>query len=88
MKDPTVITLMAAGTPRDPEGLCCGRFKADYETTDLDYDALLPGQCVTVDGHAVILTRIGKNCHPECPLVKSGRVCALKNRCAFGREKE
>lgn len=68
-----------------PEGLCKGRFHADYLTDAIDYSALRAGDVVTVDGTRILITRVGKPCHPGCALAESGRECRLRSRCAFGQ---
>ncbi len=77
------VSLLADTVERDPDGLCSARFHADVETHDIDYAALSEGDAVTVGGRIYRITRVGKNCHAECPLVQAGRVCQLKNHCAF-----
>ena len=88
MKDDSLVSLMAAGLPRDPEGLCSMKFTADYETADVDYSALRPGDMIRVGGRAIVITAVGKGCHPACSLLRAGRTCRLKNNCAFGRDAE
>lgn len=78
-----MLSLMAADAVRDPEGLCSARFRADILTTDVDYESLRAGDVVHVDGRALTITRVGKSCHPECALVRQGKLCGLKNNCAF-----
>lgn len=77
------VSLMAGDVQRDPEGLCSARFHADFETNGVDYALLSEGATVVLDGETYQITRVGKRCHAECPLVQAGRVCELKTHCAF-----
>lgn len=79
------FSLMSDDAAHNPEGLCGARFHADYVTHDLDYASLAVGAAVAVDGRELIVTRVGKECHAECPLVQAGRTCKLKHNCAFAR---
>ena len=78
-----MISLLSADVARDPEGLCSAKFRADCLTRGIDYAFLRVGDVVTVGGRTLVITRVGKRCHPQCALVRDGRVCALKNNCAF-----
>lgn len=88
MRDNTRISLMAAGLIRDPEGLCSMKFRADYETVDIDYSTLKPGDIVREGGRTIVITDVGKRCYPDCHLFQTGRTCQLKKNCAFGRDAE
>ncbi len=78
-----MFSLLSDHAARGPKGLCSRRFRADFVTTDVDYGKLHVGDVVTVDGRELTIIRVGKDCHPECGLVRQGRVCRLKNNCAF-----
>lgn len=77
------VSLIAQDAVRDPQGLCSARFRADIETSGVDYTTLSVGDAVTVGDVTYIITRVGKRCHAECALVQAGRTCQLKDNCAF-----
>ncbi|MFA7533570.1 MAG: hypothetical protein WCY46_04510 [Tissierellaceae bacterium] len=67
------------------EGICMKRFYGNVEIKGLDVESLAIGQRLKIDNTILEITVIGKECFPECNLLKRGEICPLPTSVAFAR---
>jgi MOSC domain-containing protein YiiM len=60
-------------------GLCSARFRADLRVSGLRSLGLAPGDRLKAGTATLMITRIGKECFPECGLRLMGNPCGLSN---------
>lgn len=84
-----VVILGSEGRRRlhdSPEpGLCFGKFQETVSTTGIDLFRLPAGTRIRAGDSVWEISRRGKDCYPECPLVRSGHLCVLTREVVFAR---
>lgn len=84
---PRGMTSFVSWPPeRHRKGICTSKFKANLiiDTSDSGGEdrELIPGDSIQV-GNATLTIQTKKPCYADCPLVKSGDTCALKDNAYF-----
>ncbi|MBE5780838.1 MAG: hypothetical protein E7328_03330 [Clostridiales bacterium] len=79
---PRQVSICEVNATRDG-GLCGPKYQANLVLEGVDFDALQVGDVLSVGSAKLELTIKGKKCFPQCEIVQSGKVCYLKNHCAF-----
>ena len=65
-------------------GFCIDKFKADFIVDNLSKYKV--GDKLTIDGTAIEITMLGKNCYSDCPYFKKEmKSCRLKDGVAFAK---
>ncbi|MFA5576099.1 MAG: hypothetical protein WCZ27_03190 [Tissierellaceae bacterium] len=67
------------------EGICMRRFYGNIEIRGLDFASLEVGQTLRIGNTVHEITVIGKDCFPDCILVKRGQPCPLTRTVIFTR---
>ena len=67
------------------EGLCFRRFKETISTAGIDLSRLEAGAGVRIGESVQEISRTGKDCYPECELVRAEQPCALSREVVFTR---
>lgn len=83
----TFMSSEAKKTVDDLEikGLCMARFKADIETSEVDYGQLSKGDHISLGEMTVLITRVGKGCHAtECVVFDLEVPCIMMKEVLFG----
>ncbi len=80
----TLETREAIEQLRD-QGLCIPRFYANLTLEGLDPSTLKLGQELRLGRSLLKISQLGKECFPECSLVKEGKECDLARRAIFAR---
>lgn len=65
-------------------GTCVKRFMPNIATEGLDYITLKAGDMLSIGNAEIEISPLAKRCFDECPFVKAGNICAIKENCAFG----
>ena len=87
--DKQVVILGIEGRKRmedsPEEGLCFRRFRETVSTAGIDLFRLPAGTRIRAGGSVWEISRTGKDCYPECALVRTGQPCALSREVVFAR---
>jgi len=68
------------------KGFCHNRFKANFIFNNIDVKDLTIGQSLQIGKAIIKITKVGKECISECPIVKDCNVsCKLNNQVFFGQ---
>lgn len=67
------------------EGLCFRKFKETISTAGIDLSRRPAGTRVRIGESVQEISRTGKDCYPECDLVRADRPCALSREVVFTR---
>lgn len=67
------------------QGLCIPRFYANLTLEGLDPSTLKLGQELRLGRSLLKISQLGKECFPECSLVKEGKECDLAREAIFAR---
>ena len=67
------------------EGLCFRKFRETVSTAGIDLFRLPPGTRLRAGESVWEISRTGKDCYPECALVRDGMPCALSREVVFAR---
>lgn len=67
------------------EGLCFRKFKETLSTAGIDLFRLERGTRIRIGESVQEISRTGKDCYPECELVRADRPCALSREVVFTR---
>ncbi len=59
-------------------GLCYKKFKANIEIDGLDFTLVKPGERVSCGDAILEISGEGKECFPECRLLRQKKLCPLK----------
>ncbi len=66
-------------------GLCTRRFQEDITIEGLMIPTLLPGDKLTIGQVVIEITRVGKKCYGDCPLINTKSPCPLRRGIIFAR---
>ncbi len=70
---------------RAQRGLCSKKFTANLLTDGLDYAALRVGDRLQVADAVIELTKVKKDCYPDCPIPSENRPCAFVDNVAYAK---
>jgi len=65
------------------KGFCHNRFKSNFVVNGIDTKDLTVGQLLQIGESIVRITKVKKNCLPECPIIKDSNVSCDVNKEAF-----
>ena len=83
------LSLMASEVKKviasiQAKGLCMARFKADIETSGLDYRQLSVGDRLSLGEMTLLVTRVGKRCHAtDCKVFDPEVPCLMMKDLLF-----
>lgn len=84
-----VVILGIEGRKRleeSPEdGLCFPRFRETISTEGIDLFRMVAGTRIRAGESLWEIGQTGKDCYPECVLVRAGRPCSLSREVVFAR---
>ena len=66
-------------------GLCTGRFRENITIHRLEVEKFHPGDQVNIGNATIEVTKIEKDCFPQCPLVKNKKKCSLTKGVIYAR---
>lgn len=70
---------------QEEAGLCFSRFKENILTNSFCMSALTEGDWLLAGDTVLEITQAGKECFPECPRVRAGQDCRLRQACCFAK---
>ncbi|MEL5897855.1 MOSC domain-containing protein [Clostridium sporogenes] len=65
------------------DGLCIRRFKETITTQGIELYKLEVGTRIRIGESLMEISKVGKSCFPECPIIKTGKKCSLSNEVVF-----
>ena len=87
--DRQVVILGIEGRQRladsSGEGLCFRKFKETISTAGIDLFRPGAGTRIRIGESVQEISRAGKDCYPECDLIRADRPCALSREVVFTR---
>ncbi|MBU5675015.1 hypothetical protein KQI88_01110 [Alkaliphilus sp. MSJ-5] len=73
-------------TDDEIKGFCHNRFNANFVVNNIDMKGLALGQLLQIGDSVVKITKLEKDCLPDCPIIKDSGVSCAVNKQAFFAE--
>lgn len=70
-------------TDDEIKGFCHNRFNANFVVNGIDIKGLALGQLLQIGDAVVKITKLEKDCLPDCPIIKDSRVSCNVNKQAL-----
>ncbi|OQY33194.1 MAG: hypothetical protein B6241_08820 [Spirochaetaceae bacterium 4572_59] len=67
------------------KGICFSRFKETLQIRGVPADLIEKGTRMSIGEVLIEVSRKGKSCFPDCEIVQSGSICAMKKNALFAR---
>lgn len=72
-------------TDKGLKGLCINKFYENIRVKGLNLDNISQSSILAIGGAFLKITEIGKNCFPECNIIKKGKNCPLHREVIFAK---